>query len=239
MGQVDACQQRLEKLPILLKRFRQSVLTAACSGRLTVDWRKEPIESDSIPLGWESRQLDSLFTIRTGGTPSRKVSEYFLNGTIPWVKTGEVQNCDILATEEYITQAAVKNSNAKIFPAGAILVAMYGEGKTRGQIGRLTFPAATNQACAALINAELPRQTSQYIFNFLLSQYFRLRMESFGGNQPNLNLSVIKRWKVPLPPLAEQQEIVRRVESLFALADQLEQRLAQARRQVIRLNWRG
>jgi len=233
LSKVDVSQQRLAKIPALLKRFRQSVLAAACSGRLTADWRgNDESADDGFPPGWEQKTLDSIFTIRTGGTPSRQIPAYFEKGTIPWVKTSEVQNGDIIQTEEFITKRAVRESNAKIFPTGTLLVAMYGEGKTRGQIGRLTFPAATNQACAALINTSLPQTTNKYVLYYLLSQYYALRAQSVGGNQPNLNLGIVKDWNVPVPPLPEQEEIVRRVESLFALADRLEARFAEGRKRV-------
>jgi len=228
LGQVDACRRRLDKIPTLLKRFRQSVLAAACSGRLTEDWRGDDSYEDDLPAGWASKTLDSIFSVRTGGTPSRKNLTYYQKGTIPWIKTSEVHNCDIVQTEEFITEKASQESNAKIFPAGTLLIAMYGEGKTRGQIGRLTFPAATNQACAALINTDLPQTTNRYVFYYLLSQYYDLRAQSAGGNQPNLNLGIVKGWYVSIPPLPEQQEIVRRVERLFALADNIEQRYKKA-----------
>ncbi len=214
LAKVEACRQRLHRLPKLLTRFRQSVLAAAFTG------------------DWPSTTLDQLFDIRTGGTPSRKESRYFANGTIPWVKTSEVQNGDITATEEHITEEAIASSNAKPFPPNTLLVAMYGEGRTRGQVGWLRIRAATNQACAALINEKMEDGTREFVYLFLLGQYQRLRAESFGGNQPNLNLGIIKSWEIPLPPLAEQHEIVRRVRELFALADRLEARLTQARRQV-------
>lgn len=233
LGQVDGCQQRLAKIPALLKRFRQAVLGAACSSRLTVDWRgNDESADDGFPRGWEQKTLDSIFTVKTGGTPSRQIPAYFEKGTIRWIKTSEVQNGDIIQTEEFITERATRESNAKVFPTGTLLVAMYGEGKTRGQIGRLTFPAATNQACAALINTSLPQTTNRYVFYYLLSQYYALRAQSVGGNQPNLNLGIVKGWNVPVPPLPEQQEIVRRIESLFALADRIEARFAQGQKRV-------
>jgi type I restriction enzyme S subunit len=233
LAQVDTCQTRLARIPALLKRFRQSVLAAACSGRLTVDWRgNDDSVDEGVPRGWEQKALNSIFTVRTGGTPSRQIPAYFEKGTIPWIKTSEVQNCDIMQTEEFITERAARESNAKVFPTGTLLVAMYGEGKTRGQIGRLTFPAATNQACAALINTNLPQASNRYVFYYLLSQYYALRAQSVGGNQPNLNLGIIKDWHIPLPPLPEQQEIVRRVEKLFALADRIEARFAEGRKRV-------
>lgn len=136
--------------------------------------------------------------------------------------TGEVQNCDIWKAEQHITPLAVEETNAKVFPAGTLLIAMYGEGKTRGQIGRLRIEAATNQASAALVNPMLPVTTNEYVFYFALSEYHRMRAEAVGGNQPNLSLGIIKEWEVNLPPLDEQAEIVKRIEAMFALAERIE-----------------
>jgi type I restriction enzyme, S subunit len=245
LDRLSASRERMERTSLLIKRFRQSVLAAACSGRLTADWRIQrndtsaPEETnavpDDLPRGWKTQRLDSMFEVKSGGTPSRKVKAYFENGTIPWVKTGEVQNCDIGISEEFITEKAVNDSNAKVFPAGTILIAMYGEGKTRGQIGRLLFPSATNQACAALVNPDLHPATNEYIFFCLLGQYYALRAESVGGNQPNLNLGVIKQWQIPLPPLAERVEIVRQVKGFLAIADKIAARYKIVQQQVDRL----
>jgi type I restriction enzyme, S subunit len=225
LEKVRSTTERLSRIPAILKRFRQAVLAAACSGRLT---SQDVVPEGELPLNWHRRRIDSLFSVRTGGTPSRKVKEYFVKGSIPWVKTGELRNTDITSVEEYITPRAVEESNAKVFPIDTILIAMYGEGKTRGQIGRLTFPAATNQACAALVNTKLPSEAQNYIFIYLLSQYETLRAEAVGGNQPNLNLSIIKEWEVPLPPADEQRKIVERVKALLSLTDAIEQRVSAA-----------
>lgn len=227
LARVNAARQRLAKAPAILKRLRQSVLAAACSGRLIADWRSDT-NGEALDAGWETRRLDSLFEIRTGGTPSRKNPAYFTNGTIPWVKTTEVQNCDIFDTAEKITEDALDNSSAKVFPPSTILVALYGEGRTRGQIARLRIPAATNQACAALVNPKMPDITNRWVFLALLAAYDDLRGESAGGNQPNLSNGLIRTWEIPLPPTSEQHEIVRRVEALFKLADALEKRVAAA-----------
>jgi len=128
-------------------------------------------------------------------------------------------------TEEHITPLAIQETNAKVFPAGTILIAMYGEGRTRGQVGRLRIDAATNQACAALVNINnLPECTVDFVYIFCLGQYEEMRGASVGGNQPNLNLGIIKQWLINLPPLDEQREIARRVSALFNLADEIEVR---------------
>ncbi len=232
LGKVSTARARLERVPTTLKRFRQAVLAAACSGRLTADWRSSAIGGGELPNGWETRRLDSIFKVQTGGTPDRKKAEYFENGTISWVRTTEVQNCDICETALKLTPLGLENSSAKVFPPSTLLIALYGEGKTRGQIGRLKISAATNQACSALVNPDLPEATNQYVFYCVLADYQRLRGESAGGNQPNLSNGVIKAWEIPLPPLAEQQEIVRRVSALFARADAIEARALAALKRV-------
>ncbi|HQP88871.1 MAG TPA: restriction endonuclease subunit S [Thermoanaerobaculia bacterium] len=214
----DAARSRLARVPSALTRFRQAVLAAARNGGLT----------GHSTLEWTERSLGDVFSVQTGGTPLRSRREYFDGGSIPWIKTGQVQNGDIHAAEEFITPRAVTDTNAKIFPAGTILIAMYGEGRTRGQVARLRIPAATNQACAALVNHGLPEETVQFVYWFLRSRYEAMRNVSVGGNQPNLSLGLIKSWPVSLPPLNVQREIVRRVESLFAIADAIEKRVAAA-----------
>jgi type I restriction enzyme, S subunit len=227
LSKVDAARNHLSRVPLILKRFRQAVLAAACSGKLT---SVGIVPDGELPLNWHRCRIDSLFSVRTGGTPLRTVKEYFVSGSIPWVKTGELKNQDITCVGDYITERAVEESNAKLFPTGTILIAMYGEGKTRGQIGRLTFPAATNQACAALINTSLPPETEEYVFTYLLSQYETLRAEAVGGNQPNLNLSIIKEWEIPMPPPEQQREIVKRVKTLLSIADAVQHRMLESSR---------
>ena len=110
-----------------------------------------------------------MFDVQTGATPLRSRPEYYQNGKIPWVKTGEVKNGEIWSADEHITKRAIEETNAKVFPEGTLLVAMYGEGKTRGQVGRLRIRAATNQASAALVNPALPPATNEYVFYWALS----------------------------------------------------------------------
>jgi type I restriction enzyme, S subunit len=265
LSKVDGSRERLDKVSVILKRFRQAVLDAACSGRLTVKWRAknsgvEPASTllariqkqllgnrqapeavtdservEEIPATWVLCTLADLFVVQTGATPLRSNSAYYHNGTIPWIKTAQVQNGDIWKAEEYITDLAIKETNAKVFPEGTLLIAMYGEGKTRGQVGRLRIKAATNQASAALVNPNLTTETNEYIFYHALSQYARLRAEAVGGNQPNLSAGIIKAWLINFPPLEEQKEIVRRIKGLFSLADKIEVRYTKAAEQVDRL----
>jgi type I restriction enzyme S subunit len=150
--------------------------------------------------------LSELCDIGSGGTPSRRRPDYF-GGGIPWVKTTEVRNEVIVSTEETLTEAGFNNSSAKLYPAGSLIIAMYGQGGTRGRSAKLGIEAATNQACAVLFNIH-PEIDPDFLWYFLMSQYDSIRAEASGNNQPNLNAQMIADLRVPLSPLAEQKRIV-------------------------------
>lgn len=178
---------------------------------------------------WGKCYLANIFSVETGSTPLRSNDLYYKDGNIPWIKTGEVQNCEIYRAEEYITEKALKETNVKLFPVNTLLIAMYGEGKTRGQVGRMKINATTNQACAALVNSNIDYVLNEYVFYYCLSKYNELRRLAVGGNQPNLNLEKIKMWEIDIPPLEEQTEIVRRVKLAFEKLDKIELRYQKAK----------
>ena len=103
------------------------------------------------PKGWPVSVIEKLCAVRTGATPSRDNAVFYENGTVPWIKTGEVNGSRILRSEESISEAAITATNCKTFPVNTLLVAMYGQGQTRGRVGILGIQAATNQACAAIL----------------------------------------------------------------------------------------
>lgn len=146
--------------------------------------------------------IDSFATVVSGGTPDRGNDEYWQGGTIPWVKTTELQNNEIYNAEEKITQSGLDNSSAKIIPANAILIAMYGQGKTRGMTGYLVKECATNQACACILPSKSMNQ--RFLWQYMIFSYDILRNMAKGGNQPNLNLGIIKQFPVIKPPLNMQ-----------------------------------
>lgn len=121
LPKMKSAKARLERIPVILKKFRQSVLAAACSGRLTEDWREGKDLSE-----WQENRIDELFQVKSGSTPLRSNKAFYNNGTIPWVKTGEVKNANIFQTEEFIAQKALDETSIKIFPINTLLIAMYG-----------------------------------------------------------------------------------------------------------------
>lgn len=170
----------------------------------------DPAENEK---GWEVKKLGDISSIGTGSTPNRKNKDFYKNGTYPWVKSTEVCNLPIYSVEEYITEEALKNSNCTLYPPNTILMAMYGQGKTRGQIGLLKIEACTNQAVAAIM------PTKEVVDEIFLSQHLMLMYEHIrnmarGGNQANLNLSIVKSIQIFLPPLSLQRLFAQRIEQI-------------------------
>jgi len=166
----------------------------------------------TLPSGWEWTNIGTVADTTSGGTPSRKYPEYF-EGTIPWVKSGELGDGLVSNTEEKITEIAIKNSSAKIFPAGIVLVALYGA--TVGKVGILNMDAASNQAVCALF----PKNNlflEKYMFFWLMSQRKDLINKSIGGAQPNISQGIVRSHPFPLAPIPEQERIVSRIEELFS-----------------------
>ncbi|WP_299977091.1 restriction endonuclease subunit S [uncultured Pseudoteredinibacter sp.] len=159
-----------------------------------------------LPNNWKKGTIEDIAKVASGGTPSRG-NDLYWGGDIPWVTTSEVRFGIISDTEQKITSKGLKHSSAKIFPKGTILIAMYGQGKTRGQVAKLAIEASTNQACAAL--QLYTGYDVDYYYQFLASQYENIRDLSNSGGQQNLSAGIIKNIHVPIPPLQEQQKIAK------------------------------
>ena len=167
------------------------------------------------------KKISTFCKTGSGGTPSRSNNAFFENGTIPWVKSGELKNRYITEVEEYITDLAVEKSSAKLVSKGSLLIAMYGA--TVGEVSQLTFDATTNQAICNIQPDENVCDVN-YLYRFLEASKPYLLSRRVGGGQPNISQGVIKDLVVPLPPLAEQ----RRIASILDQADELRQKRQQA-----------
>lgn len=171
---------------------------------------------------WERKTLGEIARITSGGTPDRSEPSHW-NGEIPWVTTGEIQFNTITSTVERITESGLRQSSAKLFPPGTLLMAMYGQGKTRGQVAKLGVVAATNQACAAILL--LDGYDPDFYFQYLSAQYESVRTLGNSGTQQNLNAGILKSLVVPVPPVAVQRLIVSTLrnfdEAICGLADQV------------------
>jgi len=154
---------------------------------------------------WEEKKLGEIAEISSGGTPSRAKKEYW-NGNIPWVSTTLIDFNIIVKTEEQITEEGLKNSSAKLFPKGTLLMAMYGQGKTRGKIAILGIKASTNQACGAIM-PNILILNNIFLFQNLAKRYDEIRDLSNQGGQENLSGGIIKGLGITLPQLPEQTKI--------------------------------
>lgn len=172
--------------------------------------------------GAPRKKLGDYAETTSGSTPPRGNKQYWQPAEIAWVKTGEVAFAPITTTEEAISKAALAECSLTLLPPKSVLIAMYGQGKTRGQSAILEIPATTNQACFAI----LPNDTweSDFLYLWLKSSYQDLRdlSEDRGGNQANLNGALLKALEVPAPSKTEQQHIVARIQAAMTEIDALE-----------------
>lgn len=248
--------RRVAAVRAVVERFSSAVLAAACSGRLTADWREDHPDATSeellawitevrrtstkrrqgaenghgltsaaqlalLPDTWSLVRLGDILDVGTGATPLRKNRAYYDGGTTPWVTSGAVNAGTITAPTELITPLALAETNVKLFPPGTLLVAMYGEGQTRGRVAELAIEAGTNQAVAAVLFGEETESLQPFLRLFFEDSYQRVRALSIGGVQPNLNLGMIKDTLIPLPSPGEQQEVLRRANAMLATADRI------------------
>lgn len=178
--------------------------------RWGVQINRDKLRQPSEPI-YEGLSLREICKIGSGGTPKSNRTDFY-GGDILWVRTTEVKNALITQTGISITETGLNSSSAKIYPKGSILVAMYGQGATRGRTGKLGMDAATNQACAVLHHF-IPEVEPDYVWCYLMSQYDNLRSLASGNNQPNLNAEMVGSLKIPLPPLETQRAIMAQVAS--------------------------
>lgn len=273
LARVDSCKNKIVNVSLLIKRFRQSVLTSATSGRLTATWRlKQSVKedaksvyeyleknleklqeklrgkrieeiivlynrisynSDSLPDGWANCPVGMIGMVSNGSTPLR-AERNFWEGHIPWVSSGEVKNCIIHKSNECISELGFQSTSVRILPVGSVLIAMIGEGKTRGQSAILEIEATINQNIAAVVPFA-DGLISKYLWYSFQEKYEENRREGNGTGPQALNCQRVRELTLNLPPLAEQHEIVKRIEALFSFADRLEARLATACTAVDRL----
>ena len=251
LARVESIKTRLENIPGILKKFRQSVLVSAFQGHLTKEWRSKNFElkrislndikeywsdfykktgtkkaklnlhvSDDIgnlPDTWLDTKIGFVFDVHVGATPSRNIKEYW-NGDIPWVSSSEVAFSRIIKTKEKITVLGLDKASTSIHPVGTVMLAMIGQGKTRGQAAILDIEACHNQNTAAL---RVPSgfAISEFLYLFLEKQYEETRRVGGGNNQQALNKSFVQSLGFPLPPIEEQIEIIENLNKLFHHTD--------------------
>lgn len=167
----------------------------------------------SINTKWQTKKLGEVCTTSSGGTPLKSRKEYYENGSIPWLLSGEVSQGEIYEAKHFITEKGLKNSSAKLFPKDTVLIAMYGA--TVGQVGILKFPSTTNQAvCGVLPNNNL---LPKFIFYFFLTIKDKLVKLAVGGAQPNISQQKIKDQQIPIPPIHIQEQIIKILDQATSL----------------------
>jgi len=173
-----------------------------------------------LPDGWENTRLGAVCQIATGGTPNRAVPEYW-NGDIPWMSSGEINQRIVRNVAEHITAQGMANSNARRLPTGTVMMALNGQGKTRGKVALLEIETTCNQSLAGLI-ADRTRLLPDYLFYSLDAQYQDIRNITGDDARNGLNLGILRALTIALPPLDEQRriaEVLRSVDNAIAATD--------------------
>ena len=256
-SQLDASVAELTTAKERLRVYRQAVLKEAFEGRYSRAWRKnhpeyspqndldsikftEPIFKDtsgdeneiclSLPETWVKVRLGEVFEVEVGATPSRQKTEYW-NGEIPWVSSGEVHFDTISQTNEFITQEGLKHASTNIQPVGTVMLAMIGEGKTRGQAALLNVEAAHNQNTAAILVSKTSCEP-KYVYYFLMLNYENTRRVGSGNNQKALNKERVRALRFPFTSFEEQSLIVQEIESRLSVCDSIQKTVDTALQQV-------
>jgi type I restriction enzyme S subunit len=207
-AKIDTLIDKQQQLITLLKEKRQAVISHAVTKglNLNVPMRDSGVEwSGEVPEHWLVSSLGYYASISTGATPDRSKPQYW-GGDIPWIKTGEVKYNEIIETEEHITFDGIANSAVTLSPPGTLLMAMYGQGVTRGRVALLGISATYNQACAAITPNE--KIWNKYLRHFFMAAYHAIRDGGNETSQMNLNANIVSKFKITIPNMYEQHKIV-------------------------------
>jgi type I restriction enzyme S subunit len=239
MGKLVPQDPNDEPASELLKRIAQEKAQLVKDGKIKKQKPLPPISDEEksfeLPEGWEWCRISDISTVGTGATPSRDEPKYWLDGEINWVTSGETSKPFIKTTSECVTKKAINDTNVSIYPPGTLIIAMYGQGKTRGQITELLINAGTNQACAAIQLIANEDSHRKFIKIFFEKSYDDLRALASGGAQPNLNVAKISQTVIPLPPEHEQARVVLAVNSLLSLCSSLRKNIQSAQQTQLHL----
>ena len=185
--------------------------------------------------GWEVKQIGDVCNLMTGGTPSRKKKEYFDDGTIKWLVSGDIHQKEIHDCEGRISALGLNNSNAKYLPLNSVMIALNGQGKTRGSVAMLRTKATCNQSLVSIFPKDASQLLPEYIYANLHGRYEEIRKITGddGNDRRGLNMPLLRKIKIPVPPIAEQERIVGILDEAFegiaAATAQAEKNLHNAR----------
>ena len=244
-SRLDEAVANLKRVKANIKRYKAAVLKAAVDGRLVshrsitdaeAPAEQGPSAQSELPPRWRWSAVGELAHVGTGSTPNRSKGAYWTDGDIPWVTSAAVNEPYVDSAAEFVTRAALAETNLTVYPPGTLLVAMYGEGKTRGKCTELRIAATTNQALAAL---QVTEDLRPYLKLFLDHSYEDMRRLASGGVQPNLNLGLVRTLRIPVPPRDDRQRIVAEVDRRLSIVREVEAEVdvnlkrAQALRQAV------
>jgi type I restriction enzyme S subunit len=227
LSHVDAAVAMVQRADIRTRVLRAALLRSALHGT------------------WPTARVGDVAHVGSGATPRRSRAEYWEGGTVPWVTSGQLTDPYVRKPAAWITEKALLETNVKLWPKHTLLVAMYGEGRTRGHCSELLIEATTNQACAAIVLQD-ESVSRDYLKLFFNASYEANRALASGGVQPNLSLGLIRNLRFPVPSRDEQREIVDRlgqqlsvVESLQAATAATHRRAALLRRSILEAAFSG
>jgi len=227
LSDLENGKQQLQTAQRQLKIYRQSLLKWAFEGKLT----NKDVKDGVLPFDWRWVKIEDIATVGTGATPLKSKKEYYKDGEIAWVTSGALNDTFVKEATDYVTVKALKETNLTIYPKQTLLLAMYGEGKTRGKCSELLIEAATNQAIAAIHFKNHDARLKPFLKYFLLKNYYDIRRLSSGGVQPNLNLGIVKKTLFPCPSFEEQKLIIDELDSKLTVCDKIEETITQSLKQ--------
>jgi len=202
LGTVDEEIQKTDEIISVTEKLKSGLMQRLFA-RGIGHTKFKKTEVGEIPVEWDTKKLGDVIETSSGGTPLKSKKEYYNEGNIPWLTSGEVRQGRVYKATQFITKLGLKNSSAKLFPENTVLVAMYGA--TAGQVGFLGIGASTNQAvCGVLPNKDFD---PEFVYYFLSGKTQELISQARGAAQPNISQTVIREMYLPVPPIIEQQKI--------------------------------
>ncbi len=208
-----------EPASVLLKKIAEEKKRLIKEGKIKTQKPLPEITEDEIPFdipeSWEWVRIGEIFKVGTGMTPLKGNSLFYDGGTIPWITSSLTSERYIKQANSFVTQYAVENTTLTVYPAHSLIIAMYGQGKTRGQVSELLINATTNQACAVLEYYIYYPELIEYTYYYFMFNYDVLRKKAEGTSQPNLNLKKIVETIIPIPPLNEQRRIIAKTKEII------------------------
>ena len=221
-GGLNSTNLKEIKIPLPPSQIQQHIVNECQAAdqetdqaRKTITAAEKTIEESVqavINMGYEIKKIGDVYKTASGGTPLSNKKEYYENGTIPWINSGEVSKKEINFADSFITELGLNNSNAKLFPPGTVLLAMYGA--TAGKVALLNIEASTNQALCALLPTE--EMVPKFLVLAIESMYQYLLNLRTGVARDNLSQEKIRNIRIPVPPLDIQQQLAAEVEQLEA-----------------------